>query len=464
MSSADLFEDGFPHGTPDGYDRGCRGSGCPGQLEWGLSCARAWIASKGDYRYNKLARQGLTPAEIAAELDGRFYPAKTPTPTEEHTMTTKPAPKPAPPKVKAPAPTPVPDIAAAKADPIETAAANLVELGKAHTATSKPAEPETPTAPTQPAELTAAEKRERNAQIRTWAREKGYTVGLKGPLPVEVIEHYDETHRAAEPTPEEAVAAVRGTLLGREAAASIALDKDPKAETIVIDGPVTVGPVAAAVEQEAPAVGELDDKTRICSACLAGDHGNHNPRLGGICIGCACEQIPEPARTCDRCGGPADTLSSDDLCDGCVEEIVQFVGDAAASAAQAVRPAWGDVAEAVDVERARTTAVLLEQELARAEQERDTALAEVATLKTAFETTLERWDRQRLDLEHQRRTHTHDVGHIDDLRNTVAHQQGTIDMLSRALEAKTSQNTRLSNELNQRAERPGRRRVSWRNS
>lgn len=66
MSTIDLFEDGFPHSTREGYDRGCRGGACPGKLENGFSCSEAHVRYAGDYGYRKLVDGGATPAEIAA--------------------------------------------------------------------------------------------------------------------------------------------------------------------------------------------------------------------------------------------------------------------------------------------------------------------------------------------------------------------------------------------------------------
>lgn len=68
MSSADLLEDGFPHGTRQGFEKGCRGGVCPAGVEHGLSCRRANMLAAGDYRYQKLTRAGATPAAIADEL------------------------------------------------------------------------------------------------------------------------------------------------------------------------------------------------------------------------------------------------------------------------------------------------------------------------------------------------------------------------------------------------------------
>lgn len=57
------------HGTVDGYRQGCRGSHCPAGDEHGLSCSLANTYAAGNWNYMKALRRGLTPAEIAAELN-----------------------------------------------------------------------------------------------------------------------------------------------------------------------------------------------------------------------------------------------------------------------------------------------------------------------------------------------------------------------------------------------------------
>lgn len=81
MSSLDLFEDGYPHGTVQGYQDGCRGSACPGAVEYGMSCRRANELRAGDYRYNRLVKEGKTPTQIAAIIDNTGPDAQQPTPT-----------------------------------------------------------------------------------------------------------------------------------------------------------------------------------------------------------------------------------------------------------------------------------------------------------------------------------------------------------------------------------------------
>ncbi|ROS62178.1 hypothetical protein EDF38_1281 [Frigoribacterium sp. PhB160] len=49
MSAIDRLTDDFPHGTPDGYDRGCRGRICPSTP----SCLAARVRFQGDYAYRR---------------------------------------------------------------------------------------------------------------------------------------------------------------------------------------------------------------------------------------------------------------------------------------------------------------------------------------------------------------------------------------------------------------------------
>lgn len=50
-----------------------------------------------------------------------------------------------------------------------------------------------------------------------------------------------------------------------------------------------------------------------CGSCRAGDHQQHQPQFGGICIGCACEVRPElaaPAQCCGQCDA-ADAVANE---------------------------------------------------------------------------------------------------------------------------------------------------------
>lgn len=55
MSTLDLYEEGFPHGSAAGYDKGCRGIACPnhGSAEF-LSCREAKTQHDSDYATGKL--------------------------------------------------------------------------------------------------------------------------------------------------------------------------------------------------------------------------------------------------------------------------------------------------------------------------------------------------------------------------------------------------------------------------
>lgn len=76
--AVDLLEDGFPHGTVEGFAGGCRSAGaCPAGHDHGLSCRRAQILSAGNYQYQQLVRAGEEPAIIAQMLRfAREEPAK----------------------------------------------------------------------------------------------------------------------------------------------------------------------------------------------------------------------------------------------------------------------------------------------------------------------------------------------------------------------------------------------------
>jgi len=66
VSGLDLFEDGFPHGTKEGFEQGCKGGACPAAVEGGMTCNQANIRYQGDYGYRKLVDSGATAGEIAS--------------------------------------------------------------------------------------------------------------------------------------------------------------------------------------------------------------------------------------------------------------------------------------------------------------------------------------------------------------------------------------------------------------
>ncbi|WP_291053661.1 hypothetical protein [Herbiconiux sp.] len=57
----DLYEDGFPHGTKAGYERGCKGGACPNAFEGLTICRDAFMRYNRDYAYRKAVDAGETP-------------------------------------------------------------------------------------------------------------------------------------------------------------------------------------------------------------------------------------------------------------------------------------------------------------------------------------------------------------------------------------------------------------------
>ena len=71
MSTLDLLDDSFPHGTPDGYRRGCRTAACPALIP----CRTVHTRYAGDFSFAKLIdagtpRGGLDLGGQSRALDG----------------------------------------------------------------------------------------------------------------------------------------------------------------------------------------------------------------------------------------------------------------------------------------------------------------------------------------------------------------------------------------------------------
>jgi len=60
MSTLDLLDDSFPHGTPDGYRRGCRTAACPAVLP----CRIVYTRYIGDFAFARLINAGVPLTEI----------------------------------------------------------------------------------------------------------------------------------------------------------------------------------------------------------------------------------------------------------------------------------------------------------------------------------------------------------------------------------------------------------------
>lgn len=70
MSAADLFVEGFPHGTPQGFEQGCRGGACPAKVERGISCREAKTRAAWDAPFAAACARGEFPSaeEFAPEV------------------------------------------------------------------------------------------------------------------------------------------------------------------------------------------------------------------------------------------------------------------------------------------------------------------------------------------------------------------------------------------------------------
>ena len=64
MSTLDLLDDSFPHGTPNGYRRGCRTAACPALIP----CRTVHTRYVGDFSFARLFDAG-TPLTETLERD-----------------------------------------------------------------------------------------------------------------------------------------------------------------------------------------------------------------------------------------------------------------------------------------------------------------------------------------------------------------------------------------------------------
>ncbi|WP_353809125.1 hypothetical protein [Agromyces sp. SYSU T00194] len=64
MRTIDTLDGTFPHATPEGYERGCRGSCCPGIEDVGWSCSYAIQQYRGDFQWRRWVDDGMTPEQI----------------------------------------------------------------------------------------------------------------------------------------------------------------------------------------------------------------------------------------------------------------------------------------------------------------------------------------------------------------------------------------------------------------
>lgn len=98
MSTLDLLDDSIPHGTPDGYRRGCRTIACPAVIP----CRTVHTRYAGDYTFAKRLDSGMTLAEIL-ELDAAAKAQARQRDRAAAVPTAAPKPKPKSPRVRKPA-------------------------------------------------------------------------------------------------------------------------------------------------------------------------------------------------------------------------------------------------------------------------------------------------------------------------------------------------------------------------
>lgn len=406
MSTQDLFDDDWPHthGTAEGFDAGCRGGACPADIEFGMSCKRAKTLSRGDFRYNRLVAAGRTPAEIAAELDGR-EPTSAAQPLAERSNDPEP-------QEGAQQP------AAEEEAPAEgTPAAEGEEMGH-------PTTPEETTMPT-PNDAARASKpltavapriaasEVNDKTIRAWAQHHGIDVNPRGKVRTDVADQFRAAHDIyADTIPDEPTTEPEPAVETPDTAhRSDLLDETRKR----IDEPIILSEEAAerieaAIDEEIAAAADataaevLDDADLPSIALGHGAWMDDEERAWRKAIADQIRRNCTPSSEAYAKGGDYLVYGVADWIEDPPAwsrfETPAPSGAVTAGAGPVVdipgpHPEWAHVAISEDVERARNIAVMLEQEVARLQADvartttdRDTALA-------ALSTALVKWDVER---------------------------------------------------------------------
>lgn len=417
MDTVALAE-GIEHGTPEGYQAGCRKEKtCPALYTHGMCCLYAHVRSTTDVRYFKAKARDPRPAAIAAALgikspepavvvveaavDDEFASK----PPGYHYRTRHRAPA-APTPAEPPAPT----------HPKEPAMPTPADVAAA--TTPKPRAKKTP--PT-PAPASGRTKTEIHA-IREWAQAQGLPIGTAGRIPKRILDAYDTAHPedAARPlaesshdsAPQEDAGA---PVIEREAPTA---PSEPAAEDEEMGHPqLTETEIEAdknAAEARAALAAANDDAIAIEEALAEGADIiqatilSEGRVVGQLALEAALTgndyndvldeardraHAPTPAELAEIFGVPVDAVvphttyeNAQQRADGLKRELTEQLY--AEAHPEQPRPEWADVAIAEDVEKARNIAVRLEQELAQAEAERDTARA-------ALDLTLQKWATER---------------------------------------------------------------------
>lgn len=299
MSTADLFDETWPHthGTPDGYDHGCKSGACPAGKQYGLSCKTARSLSRSDFKYQRMVRNGATVADVANE----FGFVGTLNPAPEAPKKTRPTSKSTTPKEKKPVnkPTPatarggrsladtttisveggvIPDESVRFGTPDPTPLMPTTEeasqrsrdiweetakmLGQTAALGMEKVTPETETepAPNKEGDGETARVEPTTSEIRAWARDRGYEIGEKGRIPAHIRAHYDDAHRTGDPLP---LAAQIAANLEQSAPEEPVLEDEalpePEAITVEPEPEITPEPEEAAERPDWGHVALLED-------------------------------------------------------------------------------------------------------------------------------------------------------------------------------------------------------------
>jgi hypothetical protein len=388
---ADLFEDGYPHGTVQGYTDGCRGGACPTGIEFGLSCKRAKMLAAGDYRYSRLVAEGKTPAEIAAIIDDRTTPTTAAPSREETPAMTEPtpAPKPAPPKKPLTA-TPV----AVNID--------VTEISGNFEPFRKP----TPLSTDKYTKgLSAAQKRARLTEIRDWCRRHGFPgVPSHGRIPQDALAAYDDAYegrigigtgftdtldeacaRATEPEPIEA----------EETIADSGADETPDTPTFDDNEAIDALHTAIATEisdkldadlaaQAVIPVKVQDNATAQMNAIVS------RLRARSVTVGADLD-LPETATD----GAQVDTDTPET--------------DTETPESDTERPEWATVTISQDVERARSLTARIWDEADQLEEQLTQALAERDAAQRSMILALRQWADKHAELQQLRTQHAREL-------------------------------------------------------
>lgn len=382
MSSADLWEDGYPHGTVEGYLGGCRGGACPAGLDHGLTCKRAKMLDAGDVRYRRLVRQGKTPAEIADALGEHPAEPTTQAPDREkrhlkaleREISGADDKAPTTPTKEPRMPTPA-DVAKTTKPLTEHPVADTDVVDEHAAAQTSRDEPTPITTERWTAGLNVREKTAKLREIREWARANGHDVPTMGKIPHAALAAYArfeelvsgattpetpaDTPDAAQPLAERSQDTAPQEDAGAPAieeeapaagtpAAEVEEMGHPTDETIpyeTADGVVVAVDLDGTVHRAKPEATDShadeedlsDDELEQAAREIRADIDAEIAEIGAACRVCGCTDW-DCTQCIERTGVPCSWVKSD-LCSACVPltEIPALPADEFAQAMAAAR-------------------------------------------------------------------------------------------------------------------------------